>query len=172
MKLELALEIIANEIMPALKPHCERIEVAGSVSRRRLECGDLEIVCIAKQTAPIDLFGTETMPVQGFIDAVNRWKKVRGEPTGKNTLRILPYDGAVLDLFIARPENFGYIKAVRVGSARFSYEVLAKAWCRAGYNGEDGMLVRRSDKVAIPLREERELFELIGVQWKEPWERE
>lgn len=172
MKRELVDEIINLEIRPKLEPFCKRFEPSGGYRRRKKECHDIEIVCIPKQTPPIDLFGNETQPVQGFIDAVNSWPKIIGEPTGKNTRRTLPYDNAMLDLFIVRPENFGYILAIRTGSQRFAHEVLAKGWVLKGYNGAGGMLVHRSDGQPIPIREERELFKLIGVEWREPWERE
>ncbi len=172
MRIELADEIVKTEILPALAPHCERIEVAGSVRRRRQDVGDIEIVCIPRQTPYIDLFGTQTEPVPEFVGAVNLWQKIKGEPTGRYTQRQLPYGGPVVDIFIARPENWGLIFAIRTGSARFSYEVLATGWTKAGYNSVDGMLTRRSDGEQVQVREERDLFELIKAPWREPTERE
>ena len=79
----------------------------------------------------------------------------------------------MLDLFMARRENWGLIFAIRTGSAAFSHSVLASGWCRAGFVSEGGMLRRATCGRAtcrspVPVREERELFELIGVKWVEP----
>ncbi|OQA38465.1 MAG: hypothetical protein BWY51_00931 [Parcubacteria group bacterium ADurb.Bin316] len=52
----------------------------------------LELVCI-----PSDL--------NKFSEIVNKWKKVKGEPIGKYTQRILP-EGIKLDLFMANEKNY------------------------------------------------------------------
>ena len=51
----------------------------------------------------------------------------------------------------------------------YSHRVLATGWCRAGYHSMDGMLIKGFHK--IPVREECELFDLIGLPWREPWKR-
>ena len=159
---------IAAEVLSVLAPHCERIEIAGSIRRRKPEVGDIEIVAIPK-TCPLGLFAdTDPIAIPEFCDIVNRWPAIKGKPTGKYTQRVLP-DDIILDLFIARQENWGLIFAIRTGSAAYSHHVLASAWCRAGYHSMDGMLVKGFHKV--PVREERDLFTLIGLPWAEPWQR-
>ncbi|MEW6287659.1 MAG: hypothetical protein AB1509_15670 [Chloroflexota bacterium] len=46
---------IAARVIDALAPHCQRIEVAGSIRRQSPQVGDIEIVCQPKTGA--DLFG-------------------------------------------------------------------------------------------------------------------
>ena len=65
--------------------------------------------------------------------------------------------------------NWGLIYAIRTGSADYSHRVLACGWVRNGYKSADGMLSR--DGVAVPVREERDLFRLAGVPWVDPEER-
>lgn len=43
MKLEQALEI-AEKVKALLAPHCERIEIAGSIRRKKPDVKDIEIV--------------------------------------------------------------------------------------------------------------------------------
>lgn len=157
MKLDPALDI-ARRVMGELAPHCERIEIAGSIRRRKPEVGDIEIVAIPKPYE-VDLFAS------GIALVVNRWPKVRGELPCKYTQRMLP-DGIALDLFFATPENWGLIYAIRTGSADYSHRVLACGWSRRGYKSVGGMLTR--DGVEVPVREERDLFRLAGVEWVEP----
>ena len=167
MNLNQATEI-AERIRAELAPHCERIEIAGSIRRRKPEVGDIEIVCIPK-ISEIGLFmGYDLAVDDDFCVLVNRWPAVKGKPTGKYTQRILP-DGIILDLFIARPENWGLILAIRTGSAGYSNHVLAYGWVKAGYRSIDGMLHKGSEKITV--REERDLFDLIGLAWSDPWER-
>ncbi|MCX6753734.1 MAG: hypothetical protein NTV03_01615, partial [Candidatus Nomurabacteria bacterium] len=39
---------IAEALLEELKPHCARIAVAGSVRRKKADCGDIELVAIPK----------------------------------------------------------------------------------------------------------------------------
>ena len=160
MKRDLAVAI-AERVKAQLAPHCNRIEIAGSVRRRKTDPHDIEIVAIPKPYE-VGLFAS------GIALVVNQWPKVRGELPCKYTRRSLP-DGIGLDLFFAAPENWGLILAIRVGSAFYSHHMLARGWVRNGYKSVDGMLTR--DGVAVPVREERDLFRLAGVPWTEPEER-
>ena len=97
---------------------------------------------------------------------VNNWDKVKGEPTGKYTQRILP-EGIKLDLFMANRENWGLIFAIRTGSADFSYKVLACGWVKKGYHSKGGILKDEKGREII-LREEEHLFDFIEIPFVEP----
>lgn len=158
---------IADRVRNELLPFCDRCEIAGSIRRRKERVKDIEIVCIPQQIieqVPSGLF-KEFGLHPGFVDTVNRWPKVKGEPWGRYTQRLLP-EGIALDLFMATPDNWGVIFAIRTGSAEFSYRVLATAWVRAGYRSEGGVLMRNGAPTFV--REERDLFELLGIPWVEP----
>jgi len=161
MTIENALPI-AEQVKSLLSPHCERIEIAGSIRRRRPEVKDIEIVAIPKPYE-IGLFES------GIATVVNRWEKVRGELPCKYTQRILP-EGIALDLFFATPENWGLIYAIRTGSADYSHRILASGWVRAGYKSVDGMLTRNGRTTSV--REEGDLFRIIGVPFVEPEHRQ
>ena len=157
----------ATRIVELLSPYCHRCEIAGSIRRGKAEVKDIEIVCIPKRVQLTGLFDTqEGEPVKEFCDQVNRWRKVKGEPTGKYTQRILPGNGIKLDLFIVNPDNWGFQFAIRTGSANYSAQTLGVGWVKAGYKGVDGMLTKNG--VIVPIREEKEFFELIGVPFIEP----
>ncbi|MDD5679561.1 MAG: hypothetical protein PHW60_16450 [Kiritimatiellae bacterium] len=159
---------IAERIRAELSPHCERIEIAGSIRRRKPEVGDIEIVCIPRTYEIGLLFGELIVRDQGFCSQVERWPMNKGLASGKYTQRLLP-EGIYLDLFMARPENWGLIFAIRTGSVAYSHHILAGRWVHLGYNSIHGMLHKGLQE--IPVREERELFDLIGLPWAEPWER-
>jgi DNA polymerase/3'-5' exonuclease PolX len=164
MKLAGALEI-TKAVMLQLQPYCDRLEVGGSIRRKRPFVKDIELVCIPKQT-PVDFFEAEFVVDPCFCAVVNQWPAVKGRPTGRYTQRILP-QGITLDLFIANPRNWGMILAIRTGSAEFSYRTLACRWKRLGYKSEDGILRNKfGDQVEI--REERDLFNLLGIGWVDP----
>ena len=157
MKLQQAKEI-ALKTLEQLRSHCNRIEIAGSIRREKPEPNDIEIVAIPK---PYDVGLFES----GIATVVNCWEKVKGELPCKYTQRILP-EGIKLDLFFATPENWGLIFAIRTGSADFSYKVLASRWAKLGYKSVNGMLTR--DGKTYPVLEEKDLFEMLGLEWVEP----
>lgn len=153
---------IALEVLEELRPHCERIEIAGSIRRKKADIGDVEIVAIPLPYST-GLFES------GIATVINRWKKVMGELPCKHTIRLLP-DGITLDLFIAEKGNWGYQFAMRTGSADFSHHVLANGWVRQGFKSKGGYLFDR-DGQKYEVREERDLFRLSGVPYVEPEDR-
>lgn len=153
---------IAESVKAQLAPHCDRIEIAGSIRRRKPDVGDIEIVAVP-MPYDVGLFASGVAPI------VDQWAKVRGElPYCRYTQRILP-GGVVLDLFFATPENWGLIYAIRTGSAEYSHHVLALGWVRNGYHSENGVLIRNGVVVEVP--EENDLFRLAGVAWIPPEQR-
>ena len=149
---------IAEKVKEILSPYCERIEIAGSIRRKKPEVKDIEIVAIPK---PYDTGLFES----GIATIVNKWEKVKGELPCKYTQRILT-EGIKLDLFFAERDNWGFIYAIRTGSADFSHKVLAREWVKRGYKGEAGYLTANGKKIAI--LEEKDLFNRIGISYLEP----
>ena len=147
---------IAEKVKKQLNPYCDRIVIAGSLRRGKAEVKDIEIVAIPRDGFQLGLI-------------VNRWKKVRGEVGGKYLQRELP-EGINLDLFFATEKNWGLILAIRTGSAEYSHKVLATGWVKAGYKSKDGFL--NKDGKPIEIREEIDLFDLIGIKWVKPKYRE
>jgi DNA polymerase/3'-5' exonuclease PolX len=112
---------IAHDLMDELKPHCNIVVVAGSVRRLKRYPKDLELVCIPKTepTGQLSFFEPpKVKPVKGFMEVINKYEKIKGEPKGKYTQRLV--EGIKLDLFIANEINIGYIHTIRTGSNNFS----------------------------------------------------
>ena len=117
----------ASRIVEILEPHCERIEIAGSVRRQKPLIGDIEIVCIPKRD--FDMFGAPTGVCADFSQAVEKWEKVRGDADGRYTQRILPNtNGLTVDIFMADTDNWGWIFPLRTGSAVYAQKTFRKAY--------------------------------------------
>ncbi|MCH4551995.1 hypothetical protein [Aestuariibaculum lutulentum] len=153
--------IIAQKVKQQLAPHCERIEIAGSIRRKKPEVKDIEIVAIPK---PYDVGLFES----GIALVVNQWEKVKGELPCKYTQRILP-EGIKLDLFFAEWDNWGLIYALRTGSADYSHHILASGWVFQGFRSEGGYLYIDGQRIAV--REEEDLFKLLYMPFVEPEKR-
>jgi len=156
---------IANGLVADLRPYCERIEIAGSLRRKKHEVHDIELVVIPCRIAPQKVSSS-------FAAAVLKLGRIlKGKPTGKYCQIRLP--GSInLDLFMARKENWGFMYAIRTGSADLSRLILAGGWVKAGYNGDGGMLVNRKTGLTVNVYEEKDLFNLIGIPYREPEKRE
>jgi DNA polymerase/3'-5' exonuclease PolX len=161
---------IAIDVREQLRPHCERVEIAGSIRRNKPEIGDIEIVAIP---LPYETGLFEN----GVAAVVNQWTKVKGELEYKGrpkvkqckyTQRILP-SGMILDLFFATPTNWGYIYAIRTGSVEYS-KILAQRWTQLGYHGDDGYLWRTGGGV-VEVAEEEDLFKLLNIPFCPPGQR-
>lgn len=159
---------LAEDALNALNPHCERILIAGSIRRLKPEVKDIEI-CAIPRMVPAGLFSDEREIDPDFCAVVRRWGKVKGEPTGKYTQRVLP-GGMKLDLFIANPDNWGWILCLRTGSSDFNQKVLLHAMHQQGYASDGGTLLRYGQ--VIPTPEEVDVFRLLQLPWMEPWARE
>lgn len=151
----------AEKIIELLRPHCDRIEIAGSIRREKPVIGDIEICCIPK---PYDT-GLFT---NGIATVVNEWPKVKGEleyGKCKYTQRLLP-SGMKLDLFFAEQENWGNIFLIRTGDWEFSKRFMGVIIPQRGYKQEDGFL-KYNGKI-IPCPEETDLFTRMGIKYIEP----
>jgi DNA polymerase/3'-5' exonuclease PolX len=156
--------ILAEDARNALTPYCERILIAGSIRRMKPEVKDIEIVCIPKMV-PTGLFNDALEVDPDFCATVKRWHKVKGEPTGKYTQRMLP-GGMKLDVFIVNADTWGWQVCLRTGSKAFNQDVLIKAMHQQGYESDEGSLRRNGQMIATP--EEVDVFRIFKLPWVEP----
>lgn len=162
-------ERIASAIIADLLPVCTRIQVAGSVRRRKELVGDIELVAIPRYE-PAGLFGDrEQSALWAHLHGRDTYRFTKGDHSqGRYHQLALPaYGGLQLDLFLAQPENWGLTLLVRTGSAEFSAGILAR-WKRVQGIGRaqpgsvDGRLVTRDGRV-VPTPEEETIFRLLGM---------
>jgi len=154
---------IAIDICYRLQPFCTKLNIAGSIRRKKPEVKDIEICAVPIQT-PVqeqDLFGAITQNLQidlGFINTVNALGKIeKGSPAGRYCKILLP-EGIALDLFIPDPDDYYRQFAIRTGSADYSFKVIAAGWRKIGWVGSD-----------IGLRLEKDCIETKQTDGKSKW---
>ncbi len=162
-------ERIAAMIVSDLAPFCERIQVAGSVRRRKESVGDVELVAVPRYE-PAGLFGDRSAnTLWAHLHACDAYRFSKGDnPDGRYYQLLLPaHEGLQVDLFLAQPDNWGLTLLVRTGSAAFSAAMLAR-WKRVQGIGREqqgsvaGRLVTRDGRV-VPTPEEATIFHLLGM---------
>lgn len=151
---------IAEWVLAQLAPHCSRIEIGGSIRRKKADVKDVEIICIAHPYEDAGLF------VTGIAEVYNQWEDVK---TGyRYTQRILP-GGMKLDLFFANELNWGWIYALRTGSSDFNFKYL-EAIRNVRLFNKDGHIVDGKGEI-VPVREEVDFFNLIRMPFVLPQDR-
>ena len=165
---------LAAAIIGELQPGCERIEVAGSIRRRRPDIGDIEIVCIPK--VKLDLLGNRLgTHLDAILDALvqaKRLEKVKGGDLYRQYL--LPkHDGVKLDLFITDTSKWACIFTIRTGPASFSSRLVATRALGGltPFNMRFNLGRLWYDGAPMETPEERDVFTALGLEWIEPWNR-
>lgn len=164
-------EELASRIVDALGPHVERIQVAGSIRRRRKMVGDIEIVVEPVQGA--DMFGQPGGPdVESIRRECDRFGKfVRGGYRMMKFTDIHGFQDVSLDLFMTHPPSqWGSILAIRTGPASFS-EWCMKRLLRRGLRHVAGHVEHQETGELVPTPEEADFFRACGMDWVEPEER-
>lgn len=169
---------IAMAAWRELKPWCIDAKIAGSLRREKAVVKDIELVVmprmIEREEESPDLFDTNPVKVvervAEFGSTVRSLGAIaKGNPETGRMVQVLTPAGIMIDLFIARPENWGYILTIRTGSWQFGKALFTRAR-QLGYNGDDGML--RNNGRPVDIREEAEYFRLLRMRMPEPKNRE
>jgi DNA polymerase (family 10) len=166
---------LAEKIAGALREHCVRLEIAGSIRRGRPYCGDIDLVVLPKSveaiTAILDRCAVTAKPLK------------RGEQYVVFTLA----NGFQLDLWIAHPDcdvpgdmfghgaerqrcNFGVLLLARTGSAMHNVWIAQQAQALGlHFNPHKGIL-RRGEVIASA--EEADIFRALQLDFIPPERRE
>ena len=203
---------LAEAICAKLADCCERIEIAGSLRRGNQIVGDIEIVAIPRitrtATQPTSLFdGSEekesfnteyvsfsTLDVRlTELCEAHKLQLIKGGDRMKcyHILTVKP--PIQLDLFLAKPDNWGMILAIRTGPTDYSRHIVTQhhkggplayrhrvkvgfVWVAVGENEAtapdeqtqfiDGLLYKLK-----PMPEEKDFFELVSGGWVHPSKR-
>jgi DNA polymerase/3'-5' exonuclease PolX len=156
---------LAERIVQQLAPHCEKVKICGSIRRHKSECRDIDLVVLPQIQPVKDLFGmvshNERSP--GFIQVVNSWTRLKGDPTGKYTQREI--EGMKVEIAIASPNNFGNLVVIRTGNAEFSHQIMN--WInKRGLVQKDGFLYKGDQQLVI--KDEVDFFKTIGLPLIDP----
>jgi DNA polymerase/3'-5' exonuclease PolX len=170
---------LAISLCVKLSPFCTKINIAGSIRRKKPIIGDIEIVCLPKFdiTYNTDLFMNKTSVygVQiGFVRAVEALGTIeKGTPYGKYLKIVLP-EGINLDLFIPNTDDFFRQYAIRTGSADYAHKILANGWRKLGWVGSDLGLRREEDCIETKIEGGKSKWTCIRNKQNKPpaWQSE
>lgn len=180
---------IAQDIVDKLTPHCDKINIAGSIRRKKADVGDIEIVALPKTIETADgFFDVKSLRSPEFVKVASGLGKIdKGDLSEGRMVQIELEQGIMLDLFIPQKDDYYRQYAIRTGSAKFSGDVIASGWKKKGWCGtEDGMRLQSQckevaknkwkcivDEPTLPpvWSSEEEFFQWLNVKWVEPKQR-
>jgi DNA polymerase/3'-5' exonuclease PolX len=168
----------AQEITVALHGVCHRIEIAGSLRRRKFHVGDVEILYIPIfEDRKVDLLfwenvnlaeeAIERLLCEGVIEkrVLAKGKKAWGS---WNKLALHKASGIPLDLFRATQENWYNYLVCRTGPAssntRIASEALKRGWKWNPYGAGFSHRTGKTHQV----HSEAEVFEFVGLPYLSP----
>lgn len=175
-------EAVAAELVELLRPAVERIEIAGSIRRRRPDVGDLEICCVPRfAMVAADLFG-EGRPVDQLhalcSELISQGElgfrlDRNGHMAFGERYKRLSFRGYPLDIFcVLHPAQWGVIFAIRTGPADFSHRMvkdrryggMLPEWAEV----RDGAVRHRRSGEVLQMPEESDLFRVLGYETVPP----
>ncbi len=148
---------IGDEVLKRLSPYCKpmRIEVVGSIRRRRPLPRDIDIVLIPSDPWNLTHEIAGLGPAQASGDKVKR----------------VSYNGVQVDLYFATEETWATLLLIRTGSKqnniRLAWLAKQKEW-RLAASG-DGLFNEKGERIAGDTEES--IYEALGLRYQEPWER-
>ena len=168
---------IAQDIITHVHPSMSRIEVAGSIRRRKPVVGDIELVALpSDRERMVELLGDMGQFIKPGVPGAIPWDP---NPDAKYLRMRLP-SGANLDVFIASELNWGGLYLMRTGGAvgpdgkAFSGFVpgMFARWKKVSGGGRmTGAQPTTTEGIQLPLLEEQDFFDLLKMDFVPPEER-
>lgn len=148
-------EKIAEAVVKRLAPYCKKIEVAGSIRRRRPRVNDVDICLI-----PSDLWN-----LHHEILGLGQTRMA-----GKKLMRVMAGDTQI-DIYIAEPETWATLLLIRTGSTENNIRLCSRAkemgWHLAASG--DGLFNEKGQRIAGD--SEISIYNALGLPWQRPEER-
>lgn len=177
-----ALEV-TREILAILQPTTDRLIVAGSLRRRKLAVGDIELVYIPRtevrpqagtfwESEQINLTdeAIAKLEAEGILE---RRENVNGSTMfgPKNKLMRHRASGIPVDLFSATPDNWWNYLVCRTGSKETNTRIAMAARDRHMEWHPYGVGFTNRDRQWVRPQTEADVFKIAGLPYLEPWER-
>jgi len=171
MELEKA-KAIAEKIKAVLESSCERIVIAGSIRRQKLDVGDIELLCIPKYTAGVDMLDAKIQTMIYFDMLGYRLNKLGSKVYGpKNKLLVHLPSGICVYVFSTNALCWPVALVVRTGGKISNTEIAARAIERGMRFHAYGRGFTLADSSELLCHSEADVFKAVGLAYREPWER-
>lgn len=178
---------IALKLWERLKPVCRpgRIKIVGSLRREVDSVGDIEILYIPLFEHTKNLFGEADgaesvnlvdQELKKLIEAgvLALREKKNGQHTYGRRIKLLRHvgSGIPVDLFAANEQNWWNLLVCRTGGKANNLEIARRAQVRDMKWTPYGPGFQRHDGSILDVFSEKDVFEAVDMELKQPWERD
>ena len=170
-------ESIANKVRQHIFPAMDRVEVAGSIRRRKEVVGDIEICGIpANRERLISLLSDVGQHIKPGVPGAVPWTP----KVSAKYLRVRLAEGMNLDVFLATPDNWGGLYMMRTGSGASPdgnpfHGFVPGIFSRFKKLSNGGRMTEcmptMPDGTQLPVPEEQDFFDLLEMDFVPPAER-
>ncbi len=157
---------IKNELIPL----CSKVEIAGSIRRKKPLVNDIDIVCIPDNE-------------NRFMTHVKNFGKLK--VAGEKIIRVEMFQefGIDLDIYIATPATWGTLNLIRTGSKEHNVKLCTLARRKNLHLHADGtglfkmnsvqglFSLEPGDETRIAGDTEESIFEALGIEYVKPEDR-
>lgn len=168
----------AEQIVAWLMPYCDKIQVAGSIRRDRLECHDIDLVVIPKHKVETDMLGVPIVKrnllwehleahVKDHPDRAG-WLSGQNNPCGQN--HMIQLAKCQLDIFSATDKTWGTMLLCRTGSKEHNIWLADRIKRMGGHWSPYSYL--RLDGTPRDVQTEEAIYRAVGLDFIPPAERE
>ena len=151
-------ESIGQLVIGVLQPYFERLEIAGSIRRRKKWVHDIDLVGIPRAATWLG-FNNKLVAIADRV--VRRGAK----------LATFVFKGIQVDLYYATGETWATLLLIRTGSKENNIRLCMLARDRGWQlkaNG-DGLVDEHGQRIARYT--EHSIYEALGLPYQQPWER-
>lgn len=158
----------ADRLLERMGSVCVRVEVAGSIRRRRPVVGDIDLVAVPIMSRSRDLFGTLGPEVNKSAEAIRNWCTEGCWTLAKDGPSYMVWiaKGIQVDLWWATEETFGTLLLCRTGSAQHNIWLCERAKAAGGkWNPHHGLYLPGRSVLA---KTETEIYQALGLPFLDP----
>lgn len=148
---------LAARIVKELGPFCSRVEVAGSIRRKKKNPGDVDIVLIPKSEKAKQNIKKKLSKQGRFLQ-------------GGDKEMFFKIEGIDVDLFFTTSEEWGATLLAYSGNKgpNIGLRIVAR---KKGMKLTNHGLFRLKDGKRLAGNTEKEIYSVLGRPYKEPWNR-
>lgn len=162
---------LAEQIASRLAPYCQRLEIAGSIRRRRPCVNDIDLVALPWPGRAAELKARCARNCRVVSDGPQNASYAMPLPDGEVRIDLFIARPAVRDLLQTIPGNFGTILLCRTGSKEHNIWMVERAR-QAGFTWRPYSGLFDEQGWCLAAEEEADIFRALGLDFIPPEQRE
>jgi DNA polymerase/3'-5' exonuclease PolX len=158
---------------------CDRVQIVGSIRRRRMTVKDIDLVVIPRfaDAGAQSLFGGTAREnlLELRINQLYHKGRFTIESNGVKAKRLiwqLDDDAIPIDIHIGSHETWWTLLLIRTGSRQHNIAMACRAMERHMHLKSDGSGLFSPGGLPLPIHSEEEVFHHLGVEYRPPEARE